>query len=72
MSSAPAAKWFDALPTPISTPAQLSAQDLHELLHSSETRAQVLVVDVRRADIEVLDPSCKLCSVDVVRAIKRV
>ena len=72
MSSAPAAKWFDALPTPISTPAQLSAQDLHELLHSSETRGQMLVVDVRRADIEVSSHSCKLSSVDATRAIKHV
>jgi len=72
MTSAPAAKWFDSLPTPISTPAQLSAQDLHELLHSSETRGQVLVLDVRRADIEVFSPSCKLFSVDGIRAIKHV
>lgn len=53
MTSAQPAKWFDSLPTPVSDPAQLSATDLHELFQSNETRAKVLVVDVRRADIEV-------------------
>ena len=53
MTSAQPAKWFDSLPTPVSDPAQLSATELHGLFQSNETRAKVLVVDVRRADIEV-------------------
>jgi arsenical-resistance protein 2 len=53
MSSAPAAKWFDALPTPKSVPRQLTVKELHQLLRDPERSAGVLVVDVRRADIEV-------------------
>ncbi|KAK1922957.1 Rhodanese-like domain-containing protein [Papiliotrema laurentii] len=52
MSSAPAAKWFDALPTPKSVPRQLTVKELHQLLRDPERSAGVLVVDVRRADIE--------------------
>jgi arsenical-resistance protein 2 len=62
--SAQPAKWFDSLPTPVSDPAQLSATDLHELFQSNETRAKVLVVDVRRADIEVGIPFI-CCSQDL-------
>jgi hypothetical protein len=74
MTSAQPAKWFDSLPTPVSDPAQLSAADLHELFQSSETRAEVLVVDVRRADIEVsIYLSYLLLSrSDASRAIKHV
>lgn len=46
------AKWFESLPTPKSTPRQISVDELHGLLHGSKA-AEVLVVDVRRADIEV-------------------
>ena len=53
MTSAQPAKWFDSLPAPVSDPAQLSATELHGLFQSNETRAKVLVIDVRRADIEV-------------------
>jgi arsenical-resistance protein 2 len=66
MTSAQPAKWFDSLPTPVSDPAQLSATDLHELFQSNETRAKVLVVDVRRADIEVGIPFV-CCSQDLTR-----
>ena len=53
MTSAPGAKWYDSLPAPISTPAQMSADDLHKLFQPSQSESTVLVVDVRRADIEV-------------------
>jgi hypothetical protein len=53
MSSAPTAKWFDSLPAPISTPKQMSAKDLHDLFDNAQSGQKVLVVDVRRADIEV-------------------
>ena len=43
-------KWFDDLPKPKSIPAQIAVKELHELL---QTKANVVVVDVRRADIEV-------------------
>jgi hypothetical protein len=43
-------KWFDSLPTPKSEPAQIGVEELHSLQAGSE---KVLVVDVRRADIEV-------------------
>ena len=66
MTSAQPAKWFDSLPTPVSNPAQLNATDLHELLKSDETRTKVLVVDVRRADIEVCIPFV-CCSQDLTR-----
>jgi len=66
MTSAPQAKWFDSLPAPISTPAQLSVQDLHDFLHSGGDSANVLVVDVRRADIEVSNSHTR-CSQDLTR-----
>lgn len=44
-------KWFDHLPPPRSKPAQISGEDLHTLLGKDEHK--VLVVDVRRTDIEV-------------------
>lgn len=66
MTSAPQAKWFDSLPTPISSPAQLSVQDLHDFLHSGGDSANVLVVDVRRADIEVSNSHTR-CSQDLTR-----
>jgi len=66
MASAQPAKWFDSLPTPVSIPAQLSATDLHELFRCTETGAKVLVVDVRRADIEVGIPFV-CCSQDLTR-----
>jgi arsenical-resistance protein 2 len=50
-------KWFDSLPAPISTPKQITPGDLHELLHG-QTGAKVVVVDVRRADIEVKQHLC--------------
>jgi len=43
-------KWFDDLPKPKSTPQQVSVSELHQLITNN---AQVVVVDVRRADIEV-------------------
>ena len=46
-------KWFDDLPKPKSTPAQIAVHDLHELI---QAKADVVVVDVRRADIEVSNP----------------
>jgi hypothetical protein len=64
--SAQPARWFDSLPTPVSNPAQLSATELHGLFQSNETRAKVLVVDVRRADIEVGIPFI-CCSQDLTR-----
>ena len=60
MSSAPPAKWFDSLPAPISTPPQMSAKELHELCHMGQSESKVVVVDVRRADIEV-------CSVSLIQ-----
>lgn len=54
MSTKPAgegSKWFDALPKPKSEPKRLSVEELHDLRAGSE--GKVLVVDVRRADIEV-------------------
>lgn len=44
-------KWFDHLPSPRSKPMQISSEDLHTLLQKDEHK--VLVVDVRRTDIEV-------------------
>ena len=66
MTSAQPAKWFDSLPTPVSNPVQISGSDLHQVFESSETRAKVLVVDVRRADIEVFTfHTC--CNQDLTR-----
>ena len=45
------AKWFDHLPAPRSKPAQVSPEDLHTLLRKEGHK--VLVIDVRRTDIEV-------------------
>jgi arsenical-resistance protein 2 len=56
MTTPQTAKWFDSLPAPISAPAQMSAEELHDLLQSP-AKSQVIIVDVRRADIEV-SPSC--------------
>lgn len=54
MSSIPnpageAPKWFDSLPKPKSEPRQMRVEDYHSIASSEK----VLVVDVRRADIEV-------------------
>jgi hypothetical protein len=43
-------KWFDSLPTPKSDPGQIGVEELHSIQAGGEN---VLVVDVRRADIEV-------------------
>jgi hypothetical protein len=48
--------WFAHLPSPKSTPAGMSVDDLRAALQSQAASSQpphVLVVDVRRADIEV-------------------
>jgi hypothetical protein len=51
-TTADPAKWFDKFPTPKSSPETLSVERLHELLQSKESH-KVIVVDVRRTDIEV-------------------
>jgi hypothetical protein len=61
MSSAPTAKWFDSLPASIGTPKQMSAKDLHDLFENAQSREKVVVVDVRRADIEVWSPHSIVC-----------
>lgn len=46
-------KWFDHLPAPVSQPPSITAEELHGLLASGPPGRDVIVVDVRRADIEV-------------------
>lgn len=45
-------KWFDKLPKPQSSPKSLGVDEQHSLLHDSSSDS-VIVVDVRRTDIEV-------------------
>jgi len=59
-SSAGGSKWFDKLPAPLSTPASMDVATLHGLLQQQsepESGVRVLIVDVRRADIEVRSDS---------------
>ena len=44
-------KWYDPLPEPRSKPKQMTSEELHALLQKDDHK--VLVVDVRRTDIEV-------------------
>ncbi len=46
-------KWFDHLPVPISTPAEMSVVELHQRMEKEVVGKDFLVVDVRRTDIEV-------------------
>jgi hypothetical protein len=43
--------WYESLPKPKSSPAIITVDDLHSLLQHSANR--VVVIDVRRTDIEV-------------------
>ncbi len=43
--------WYDALPTPKSSAREMTTSDLKEILDTVPT--SIIVVDVRRADIEV-------------------
>ncbi|KAK1920602.1 hypothetical protein DB88DRAFT_503073 [Papiliotrema laurentii] len=52
-------KWFDKLPKPQSSPKSLGVDEQHSLLHDSSSDS-VIVVDVRRTDIE--DPMAFLIS----------
>lgn len=47
----PPPAWYDTLPLPKSTPRNMTVERLHELLSCRDN--ETLVVDVRRADIEV-------------------
>lgn len=45
--------WYDDLPKPISSPPPLSIEEVHDHLSVETSGTRLLVVDVRRADIEV-------------------
>jgi len=66
-SAAGGGKWFDKLAVPQSTPASMDIAMLHELLvtqSKTNSMVKVLIVDVRRADMEMSlhDLSSKQCS----------
>ncbi len=48
-------KWFEALPAPKSSPQRISCTELHELMVGKQAGIDYVVVDVRRADIEVCE-----------------
>ena len=47
--------WYDSLPTPTSTPARISVEDVHAMMADQVKVAgrDFVIVDVRRNDIEV-------------------
>lgn len=53
--SAKTDRWFDKLPTPHTCPPSISVERLHSLIHDGAAES-VIVVDVRRTDIEVRSP----------------
>ncbi len=47
------AKWFGHLPSPVSKPPGMTVNELHDRLANQSIGRDILVVDVRRGDIEV-------------------
>lgn len=56
--TASTSRWFDKLPTPTSRPTLMSVEDLRYLLDRGVAES-VIVVDVRRADVDVCGQSGK-------------
>lgn len=47
-------EWAKALPLPKSNPGRIDASDVAELIHTKEAGVDFVVVDLRKADWEVL------------------